>query len=199
MTNVERFDRKAVLALRSEEHRLLRGVARRNRKAALADLWLVLEGDYGGQIYLTVPWACVGRDAKVGELLRAIDRLCWGENGLDGARAYLYRARGRSTILDELARDSREIGETPERAAASFGFENVAAFVDANRLFVPGGMGGGHLVENALWLHDELEGRPVCTPEAQPILDAVRGASCEQVERMDWRGQAMRLLGLRAE
>jgi hypothetical protein len=55
-----------------------------------ADPWLVLEGDWGGQIYLTIPWRLVGHDALVGALLHWLDWLAWECNEGDGARASLY-------------------------------------------------------------------------------------------------------------
>ena len=47
--------------------------------------YLVLEGDWGGQIYLTIPWELVGPNAKVSELLRKMDEASWGCNNGDGA------------------------------------------------------------------------------------------------------------------
>jgi len=54
-----------------------------------AHLYLVLEGDWGGQIYLTIPWAQVGPNARVATLLRKMDRLAQHSNDGDGARFYL--------------------------------------------------------------------------------------------------------------
>lgn len=69
-----------------------------------ADPWLVLEGDWGGQIYLTIPWRLVGQDALVGALLHWLDWLAWECNEGDGARASLY--------------DPAEHGEDPEEGIA---------------------------------------------------------------------------------
>ncbi|MBT5338592.1 hypothetical protein HN858_04640 [Candidatus Falkowbacteria bacterium] len=54
--------------------------------------WLVMEGDWGGQIYLSVPIRYVGED--VGEqqlqyLLSRIDRQAWSVNEGDGRSLYL--------------------------------------------------------------------------------------------------------------
>lgn len=54
------------------------------------DVWLVLEGDWGGQIYLTVPWSSLGEDPKVLPLLKGLDREAWSCNRGDGRNAYLY-------------------------------------------------------------------------------------------------------------
>lgn len=54
-------------------------------------LYLVFQGDYGGQIYLTVPWAKVGPNAKIDELLETMDRCRWHDQ--NGASAYIYDAK----------------------------------------------------------------------------------------------------------
>lgn len=59
------------------------------------DAWLVLEGDWGGQIYLTVPWRLLGEDPKVLPLLKGLDREAWSCNRGDGRQAYLYSLRER--------------------------------------------------------------------------------------------------------
>lgn len=59
------------------------------------DAWLVLEGDWGGQIYLTVPWRLLGEDPKVLPLLKDLDREAWPSNRGEGRNAYLYSPRER--------------------------------------------------------------------------------------------------------
>ena len=63
------------------------------------DIWLVLEGDWGGQIYLTVPWKLLGADPKVLPLLKSLDREAWSCNRGEGRQAYLLspRERGQKT------------------------------------------------------------------------------------------------------
>lgn len=51
--------------------------------------WLVLEGDWGGQIYLTVPWHRVGPESRIRVLLKRMNALAWSSNEGDGASAYL--------------------------------------------------------------------------------------------------------------
>ncbi|MBI5077558.1 hypothetical protein HZB94_04225 [Candidatus Falkowbacteria bacterium] len=56
------------------------------------NLWLVLSGDWGGQIYLTIPIAMLPKDRKQAErairsLLREIDDAEWGSNEGDGRGA----------------------------------------------------------------------------------------------------------------
>lgn len=53
-------------------------------------VWLVLEGDYGGQIYLTIPWQMIGEKAEICTLLEKMDQLAWAGNEGEGASAYLY-------------------------------------------------------------------------------------------------------------
>lgn len=57
-----------------------------------ANYWLVLEGDWGGQIYLTIPWRLVGPDAQIDLLLTELDERAWGCNDGGGASAYLCTA-----------------------------------------------------------------------------------------------------------
>lgn len=53
------------------------------------DLYLVMEGDWGGQIYLTVPAKFVDcDDAALMPLLEEIDGIAWGCNAGDGKSKY---------------------------------------------------------------------------------------------------------------
>ncbi len=58
-----------------------------------ADPWLVLEGDWGGQIYVTVPWRLVVADARVDLLLSELDRIAWSCNDGAGCFSHLYDPR----------------------------------------------------------------------------------------------------------
>lgn len=123
-------------------------------------VWLVLEGDWGGQIYLTVPWHLVGENAKIGNLLTRLDKLCWPYNKGDGASAYL---------------------------------------IDGVTVGVCGGMGGGGLNEDGLWLHPALLGESEFVGEhaaLQQVVDELRGATCEQVKSMQWDAVARELLDM---
>lgn len=191
--NALRFDRMIEKSLRSKLQKLCHRLPRRERRKMLADLWLVLEGDWGGQIYLTVPWKCVAHGAKIGELLRTMNGLAWGCNGHDGVSAYLLRPRSTADI----ERDAQIDGVSCQDVARSCGFDTWETFVEAQSLFVSGGMGGGQLLRDCLWLHDEFEGRDDAYPaEVQPLLDELRGATNEQIKAMNWRERAMKLLGL---
>ena len=53
-------------------------------------VYLVLEGDWGGQIYLTVPFAKVGSNAKLEELLQILDKAAWPCNDEEGVGIALY-------------------------------------------------------------------------------------------------------------
>ena len=79
---------------------------------------MVLEGDWGGQVYLTVPVVHLGPDAQLEALLQHLDRIAWPSNEGQGARVYREDA-----TLDE---------------------------------GIPGGMGGGCVFPDAVWLHPEF-------------------------------------------
>lgn len=87
--------------------------------------WLVFEGDWGGQMYLTVPVALVRNvDAKkFHALLKTLDAAAWSCNDGMGRSYYPYTPA--------------EVGSDVSDG-------------------VPGGMGGGKLLDG-LWLHPELE------------------------------------------
>ena len=191
--NASRFDRWIDHRISSQIHRMLRGVRRRNRRKALADIWLVLEGDYGGQIYLSVPLQCVARNARIGQLLREMDTLAWRCNSHYGASARLVRSRS----IAELERDCGEFAR--EDVATAFGHESWNSFVAENRMFISGGMGGGRLSEKQLWLHDEFLGRDNFPTGVQPLVNELRGATSEEIQSMDWTKRAHALLGLQHE
>ena len=57
--------------------------------AKKSELWLVLEGDWGGQVYLTIPWNQVGPKACIKTLHRELDAIAWSSND-GGALWNLY-------------------------------------------------------------------------------------------------------------
>ncbi len=59
----------------------------------LAHAHLVLEGDWGGQIYLTVPWTLVGEDPQIAELHQILDEIAWACNGGEGMHMYFVDSR----------------------------------------------------------------------------------------------------------
>jgi len=130
-------------------------------------VWLVLEGDWGGQIYLTVPWQFVGRRARIKTLLTKFDRLAWGCNGGDGSSAYIYR------------KDESHL-EMEREAGCLCG--------------VSGGMGGGGLFEDTPWMHDEFYGQSISL--AQEVLDDLRGVTTADIAAMDFANVVATLLDL---
>jgi hypothetical protein len=59
---------------------------------ASSDGVVILEGDWGGQIYVVAPAARVAADeAALGRLLRDLDALAWPANDADGARVRYER------------------------------------------------------------------------------------------------------------
>lgn len=97
--------------------------------------WLVLEGDWGGQIYLTVPFALVGPNARIFDLLREIDGHEWSCNEGDGAGALLYSPEA---SLQEMISMCPEIEQ-----------ELVDQLREA-KMHYSGGCGGGELTDG-LW------------------------------------------------
>jgi hypothetical protein len=63
--------------------------AREQGDDADASLWLVLEGDFGGQIYLTLPMRLVRKSAKIARLLYELDQFAWQCNGGDGTDVHV--------------------------------------------------------------------------------------------------------------
>lgn len=59
---------------------------------------MVLEGDWGGQVYLTVPLRRIGPNAQLETLLARLDRIAWPSNGGQGRRAYMKAASVREGI-----------------------------------------------------------------------------------------------------
>ncbi len=136
--------------------RLLRASHRKMRgEFAEANPWLVLEGDWGGQIYLTVPWRLVGPRPRIGTLLAELDCLAWACNQGQGAAAGLYEPK---LVLRDMLRDA----DVPE--------ETRRELEEWLRASVSGGMGGGRL-EQGLWLHDEFRGHPVSLAQSRELLD----------------------------
>ncbi len=115
--------------------------------------WYVLEGDWSGQVYATVPKNLVpGRyaETRLWNALRLMDRLCWECN--DGG--------GTSLLLDS---------QTPtERTTCRWSPQEsfVRGWKLAGRTF--GGAGGGRLVHGDLWLHPEILGKGL------PFVNRVR-------------------------
>ncbi|MFH1430356.1 MAG: hypothetical protein ABIG71_02410 [Candidatus Uhrbacteria bacterium] len=129
-------------------------------------VYLVLDGDWGGQIFLTCPVELIpgltydtvdgnpfvtgGSTDQIWKLLEELDRFAWPSNEGDGAAMHLEMA-------DE--------GEG-----------------------VSGGMGGGETTDG-LWLHREFEGTGDATLYAT-------GGGRARPELGQWRARAMELLGI---
>jgi len=114
--------------------------------------WLVLEGDFGGQIYLTVPWSQVGPNARIHQLLTELDKLAWGSNEGEGAGIDLY---------------------SPDAMIAQFksaGVEQIDPELEQEfRSHISGGMGGGEL-HDQLWTNGEFDS-PAWIAKIREYLD----------------------------
>jgi hypothetical protein len=59
----------------------------------LTKWWILMEGDWGGQVYLTIPLRLVtASPSAVMEVLKLIDSIAWDCNEGEGAEVYLKRA-----------------------------------------------------------------------------------------------------------
>jgi len=150
--NAIRFKRKIEKRIGRQLHKLLRRVAKRDRRNALADVWLVLEGDCGGQIYLSIPWLCVGKKARISELLREMDLQAWGGCAIYSVGAGLRRPR----TDEEMKLILQKAELSLEQATNAYGFDTTERFLEANRMHISGGMGGGWLQKDRAWMHDEF-------------------------------------------
>jgi len=102
---------------------------------------LVFEGDYGGQIYLTIPVsmiASLSEDYLITILIK-LDNFCWSCNKGEGGSAHL---RDVEAQRQEWIKNPELRGELTEEEYA-YG--------------VIGGMGGGMMIDDQLWLHEDLE------------------------------------------
>ncbi len=101
--------------------------------------WLVLEGDWGGQIYLTVPLALVGPNARIFDLLHEIDGREWASNEEDGATALAHSPEAAIERMRSYGADEDFILE----------MQSESGHYD-------GGCGGGDLTDG-LWLGVNLD------------------------------------------
>jgi len=84
-------------------HRLQKEVDRLTAELGQQDFWLVLEGDWSGQTYLTVPWKMVGRRSRIATLLGEMDLFAWPCNEKKGRAAYIDRK-------DDVQSEENELG-----------------------------------------------------------------------------------------
>ncbi|MDO8425482.1 MAG: hypothetical protein Q7T01_03135 [bacterium] len=148
----------------------------------LRDLWLVLEGDDGGQVYLTCPLS----------LIPGVELITPEEcdRRFDAAEPThaLYAYTGESDYLVAvLPLNAGQLHKELDRYAwpTNEGKGCSARVDDATHgNTVSGGMGGGKLLHNALWLHREFVGT------ASHYRDK------ERPQPGAWRARAMELLGI---
>jgi hypothetical protein len=112
MTTISQEHPQLLQQMRDEVAELVKKYPRRT-------VFLVLRGDWGGQIYLTVPAKLLGDNAQPLELLQKLDEAAWDCNEGEGASMSLQ----------------------PHK--------NL-------RLGVFGGMGGGQLLADGVWLHEKF-------------------------------------------
>ncbi|MFA6476374.1 MAG: hypothetical protein WCV68_03050 [Candidatus Paceibacterota bacterium] len=130
----------------AHEQAVLTSFCQQARESVFTDWWLIFEGDWGGQIYLTVPLSLIGPRARILTLSRKLDDVAWDCNEGEGSSIYIYSP---SAITQQIAE-----------------FDCDPA-TDLNH--IPGGMGGGHISEEAVWIHEEFQ--PDMIAEAWLLLD----------------------------
>ncbi len=145
--------------------------------------WFVLEGDWGGQVYASVPVRLVpawGRRKRVRKALALLNRLNWpGQNDGADVRTYAefeeFDERAANAAFVEGADPQPLIDATERLAAAEETSERGVlltyvlprgqrAWTERDTYLrswklvghVPGGMGGGCLVDGDLWLHSHV-------------------------------------------
>ncbi len=130
----------------AKEQAVLASFCQQARESVFTDWWLIFEGDWGGQIYLTVPLSLIGPRALILTLSRKLDDIAWDCNGGDGSSIYIYSPSATTHQMAEFdcdpVTDLRHIG---------------------------GGMGGAQISEKAVWIHDEFQ--PAMIAEAWLLLD----------------------------
>lgn len=85
--------RRVIAEKNNEEYRSVKSLEEARKNNAL----LIMEGDYGGQIYLSCPVKLIKCDGKtIQSLLMKLDKLAW--NDPDGAKVYYEIMRTDSII-----------------------------------------------------------------------------------------------------
>lgn len=83
--------RHIVAAAEGTEYKPLQGL---EEARTVGDAYLVMEGDWGGQIYLVCPVNLVKCDEKaLDQLLSELDEIAWECNGGEGAGIYYERRK----------------------------------------------------------------------------------------------------------
>ncbi len=72
--------------------------------------WLVFEGDWGGQIFLTVPWNLVGPKSRIYDLLVRLDKLAWSSNKGGGRLVYLVTGNEENVVTGGMGGGKLEEG-----------------------------------------------------------------------------------------
>lgn len=69
------------------------------KKARKKNAYIIMEGDDGGQIYLTCPLKYIKcNEKKLKEILQYLDNICWGCNEGEGANFYYEIINNRKGI-----------------------------------------------------------------------------------------------------
>ncbi len=139
--------------------------------------WYVFEGDYGGQIFLTIPVDMVPAwitRRRMRRLLRYLNGVAWGccEHPEDGCSVTIFEDPGFCEPDDIYSMTAEQVDQYVamcrtelKRLPVGVGMATIyeRSFVPETRLDgwevvggVSGGMGGGGLLDGDLWLHYEF-------------------------------------------
>lgn len=124
------------------------------------NLWLVLEGDWSGQVYLTVPLRCIPR--FVVQKTNDYEILLVGRPEPRDYEGWIQLIRVQR-LLRELDRIAWPCNQGEGRGVS------VVRLLPHHDPVVGGGMGGGRLTDG-IWLHDEFAGCPEIRRRAERLL-----------------------------
>ncbi len=122
--------------------------------------WLVFEGDWGGQIYASVPLSMLPADFTVREVddfLKTFDRSSWESNEDEGASWSIVQDCGviRGKVLEDVANEAMLPGNVLPAEILSEPLDDCEPRLEGWVLVggVTGGMGGGGLMNDDVWFH----------------------------------------------
>jgi hypothetical protein len=125
--------------------------------------WIVFEGDWGGQIYASVPLSMLPADFTVREVddfLKSLDRVSWESNEGEGASWSIVQDCGviRGKVLEDVANEAMLPGNVLPAEMLREPLDDCEPRLEGWVLVggVTGGMGGGGLLNDDVWFHHEF-------------------------------------------
>ncbi len=135
--------------------------------------WYVFEGDWGGQVYASVPLEVISEvtDDQLHAFLSACDDIAWACNEGEGVGTCVVEDRGAGPDWDDESDAGCDAIDTWYKLQEAVSAERMCGPADMFKSSVSllsgltswsavggvtGGMGGGLLLADDLWLHDEF-------------------------------------------